>query len=254
MKKLSVLLYGVVCYSIFLFTFLYAIGFTGNILVPKSIDSGPNSSGAMSLLIDICLLSLFALQHSIMARPAFKKWWTRFIPASIERSTYVLLASLALLLLFWKWSPFQGIVWEFKSGVGKYFFSALFVTGWIIVLLSTFMINHFDLFGLKQVFYYFKNKPADDLIFKTNWLYRIVRHPIMLGFIIAFWSAPVMTAGHCLFAIVTTMYILFAIQFLEERDLQKSIGSAYKAYKNQVPMLIPFSKKTRLQTEKKERV
>ena len=165
------------------------------------------------------------------------------IPASIERSTYVLLASLSLLLLFWQWNAFTGIVWSVENTLVRLLLTSLFITGWVIVLLSTFMINHFDLFGLKQVFYYFKNKPADHIHFKTSWLYRIVRHPIMLGFLIAFWATPVMTAGHLLFSVVTTAYILVAIYFLEEKDLQQSIGKAYTTYQQNVPMLIPFTKR-----------
>lgn len=242
MKKLLVFTYGIICYAVFLGTFIYAIGFVGNIFVPKSIDSGTPATGMSAVLINVLLLSIFALQHSIMARPAFKKWWTKIIGPEIERSTYVLLASLALILMFWQWNSFDSIVWKADTTVLKYALSALYFLGWIIVLLATFMINHFDLFGLKQVFYHFKNKPLNDPEFKTNWLYRIVRHPIMLGFLVAFWATPVMTAGHLIFTLTTTAYILVAIKFLEERDLEKSIGNKYTAYKKQVPMLIPFTK------------
>lgn len=243
MKKGLTIVYGVICYVIFLVTFLYAVGFIGNLLVPKSIDSPDNGTGGDSIITNILLLSVFALQHSIMARPEFKKWWTRIVPTEIERSTYVLLSSLALVLIFWKWDPNGQVVWEVVNPVGKSLLTATYFLGWLIVLLSTFMINHFDLFGLKQVFYYFKNKPLEELNFNTNWFYRIVRHPIMLGFLIAFWSAPVMTMGHLLFSITTSMYILVAVKFLEERDLVKALGADYKKYQKTVPMLIPFTKK-----------
>ncbi|PSR55351.1 hypothetical protein AHMF7605_18480 [Adhaeribacter arboris] len=242
MKKSLAFIYGIICYGVFLETFLYAIGFVGNLLVPKTIDNGLPGKGMSGVFIDVLLLTIFALQHSIMARPAFKKWWTKIIVPEIERSTYVLLASLALILLFWQWRCFNEIIWKADNPVVQGTLTILYFTGWIIVLLSTFMINHFDLFGLKQVFYYFKNKPHDDPEFKTNWLYRIVRHPLMLGFLIAFWATPLMTLGHLIFSTVTTIYILVAIKFLEERDLEKSIGQKYTAYKKEVPMLIPFTK------------
>lgn len=242
MKKLLVVVYGIICYAIFLGTFLYAIGFVGDFFVPKTIDNGNPATTFSAVLINVVLLSVFALQHSIMARPAFKEWWTKIIAPEIERSTYVLLASLALILMFWQWHSFNTVIWEASNPIAKYGLTALYFTGWVIVLLATFMINHFDLFGLKQVFYHFKNKPADDPEFKTNWLYRIVRHPIMLGFLIAFWATPVMTLGHLIFTVTTTAYILVAINFLEEKDLEKSIGEKYIEYKQKVPMLIPFSK------------
>lgn len=242
MKKTLVFTYGILCYAVFLGTFLYAIGFVGNIVVPKTIDSGTPAKGALGVIINITLLSLFALQHSIMARPAFKRWWVKIIGPEIERSTYVLFASLALILLFWQWRPYDAVMWKADNGLINWIVTCLYVAGWIIVLLSTFMINHFDLFGLKQVFYHFKNKPLEDLEFKSNWFYRIVRHPIMLGFLIAFWATPLMTVGHFIFTLTTTLYILIAIKFLEERDLEKSIGAEYTAYKKKVPMLLPFTK------------
>lgn len=242
MKKLSVVIYGIICYTIFLITFLYAIGFVGNFFVPKSIDNGSGITSVAGALINVTLLSIFALQHSIMARPAFKKWWTKIVPPQIERSTYVILASLALDLMFWKWNSFDTVLWNAENIFLKYSLIFLYFLGWVIVLLATFMINHFELFGLRQVFFHFKNKTADDPDFKTNWLYRIVRHPIMLGFLIAFWATPVMTLGHLIFTLITTAYILIAIKFLEEKDLEKSIGKKYTLYKKQVPMLIPFTK------------
>jgi protein-S-isoprenylcysteine O-methyltransferase Ste14 len=242
MRRITVVLYGTIAYAIFLATFLYAFGFVGNFWVPRSIDNGNPGSGIPAVLINLSLLSVFAFQHSIMARPAFKKWWLTIVPKEIERSTYVLLSSLALLLLFWKWNAMTGIIWNADNAPVRYGLTALYFAGWIIVLLSTFMINHFDLFGLRQVFYYFRNRPAGETSFKTNWLYRIIRHPIMFGFLVAFWATPVMTVGHLLFAVTTTAYILMAIKFLEERDLAKSLGEPYRKYQRNVPMLIPFTK------------
>jgi protein-S-isoprenylcysteine O-methyltransferase Ste14 len=207
MKRVSVVLYGTIAYALFVSVFLYAMGFVGNFLVPKSIDNGHSGAGFPAFLINLILLSVFALQHSIMARPAFKKWWLRIVPKEIERSTYVLLSSLALALLFWKWNAMDGIVWKAAGVQVQYLLTALYFTGWVIVLLSTFMINHFALFGLKQVFYYFKNRAAGETPFRTNWLYRIIRHPIMFGFLLAFWATPVMKVGHLLFTATTTVYI-----------------------------------------------
>ncbi len=245
MKRIAAVLYGIGCYVFFLVTFLYAVGFVGNFGVPKQIDDGQPLPSLKYLLFDVVLLSIFALQHSIMARPGFKKWWTKIIPPSIERSTYVLVSSLALVLIFWKWHSFNGIIWKAESAPLQYTLTTIYFAGWLIVLLATFMINHFDLFGLRQVFYHFKNKSTGDPAFTTNWFYRIVRHPIMLGFLIAFWATPVMTTGHLLFSIVTSAYILVAIKFLEEKDLEKSIGEKYKAYQRSTPMLVPFTKKVK---------
>jgi protein-S-isoprenylcysteine O-methyltransferase Ste14 len=212
----------------------------GNLIVPKSIDSGSEDTTIISaIIINVILLSIFALQHSIMARPAFKRWWTRFVPAAIERSTYVLLSSLALVLLFWFWQPMTGVIWSIENPVGNQILNILFWIGWLVVLLSTFMINHFDLFGLRQVYLKFKDREYANLGFKTPWLYRYVRHPIMTGFIIAFWASPHMTVGHLLFAVVTTLYILVALQF-EEHDLIKYFGEEYRNYKKRVSMLFPI--------------
>jgi len=242
MKKILVLMYGAVAYSIFLCTFLYAIGFTGNLLVPVTVSHAKTTSTLFAVFTDIVLLSIFALQHSVMARPAFKRWWAQFVPHSMERSTYVLLASLALIVLFWQWHSIDIIVWSVETTWLNVAVQCCFFLGWGIVLLSTFMINHFELFGLTQVYQHFKNIRPGTPEFKTNWLYKLVRHPIMLGFLIAFWSTPVMTVSHLVFTITTTLYILIAVKFLEEKDLERSIGRRYLVYKKKVPMLIPFTK------------
>ena len=242
MKKLFSLLYGAICYLAFFGTILYAIGFVGNLIVPKSIDSIPEYPLLKAILIDASLLLLFALQHSIMARPAFKKWWTKIIPEHLERSTYVLLASLCLMLLMWQWQPVGGIIWSTDNPTIKTVLLVVYLFGWAIVFGSTFLINHFDLFGLRQVWLYFSGKPYSQLPFRVPVFYKYVRHPLYFGFIIAFWATPVMTITHLFFAIMTTLYILTAIQF-EEKDLQTSFGEKYKSYKKDVPMIIPFSKR-----------
>jgi len=242
MSRFLVLLYGIVAYVLFLATFLYAIGFVGNLIVPKSIDTGMVSPFGQALLINVLLLGIFAVQHSVMARPGFKKWWTKIIPESIERSTFVLLTNGALILIFWQWRPMTDTVWNLEGSIGGTILSLIFFLGWVIVLLATFMINHFHLFGLQQVVQNWKDTPDEALSFTTRLFYNFIRHPILLGFMIAFWAAPVMSVGHLIFAAVTTVYMLIAIQ-LEEKDLMAAHGDTYRKYKQQVPMLIPTGKK-----------
>lgn len=259
--RILVLAYGVVCYVLFLGSFLYAIGFVGDWIVPKTVDRGqpdnfvakfvsesewakkwfdtPLSKAVAPLLVDVLLLSLFAIQHSGMARLAFKRWWTSIVPEPIERSTYVLLTSVVLFILYWQWQPISETLWEIQSPIVSNVINAIAGVGWLLVLLSTFLINHFSLFGLQQTYYYFSGRELPDAKFHTPLFYRYVRHPLMLGFLIGFWATPKMTLGHLLFSVMTTGYILMAIQ-LEERDLVRFHGEEYERYRAQTSMILPI--------------
>ena len=236
-NRISAFIYGLVCYVVFFGTFLYAVGFLGNFWVPKSIDSGRETSFAHALAINFALLGVFALQHSIMARPWFKKIWTKIVSTTVERSTYVLFSSLALLLLFWKWEPMGGVIWSVENRTGQLVLKGLFALGWLIILVATFLINHFDLFGLRQIWLNLIGRPYTPLVFGTPGPYKVVRHPLYVGWLLTFWAAPVMTGAHFVFTIVTTLYILVAIQ-LEERDLMRA-HPEYAEYRRSVSMLVP---------------
>jgi protein-S-isoprenylcysteine O-methyltransferase Ste14 len=243
-KRIAFFAYGTVSYLIFFATFLYAIGFIGNFGVPRTLDGTPSGPLTVAFGIDVALLTLFAVQHSVMARKWFKDWWTRIVPRPLERSTYVLFSSLALILLFWQWRPLGGVVWSIEDPTGRVVLRALFAFGFALVLVSTFLINHFDLFGLRQVWLYLLGRPYTTLQFGTPGPYRLVRHPLYVGWLFAFWCTPTMTLAHLLFSAATTGYILIAIQ-LEEHDLVREHGDTYKAYRRSVPMLIPFLRRRR---------
>lgn len=244
MARIAALIYGFIAYALFFITFLYAIGFVGNVFVPRSVDSPAGIFSPMALLIDALLLGLFAVQHSGMARHGFKVWWTKAIPAPIERSTYVLIASLCLDLVYWQWRPMNESIWDVQNVVGADVLQGLYYLGWLIVLASTFMLSHFDLFGLRQVALFAKGRQYTPIGFKTPMLYQFVRHPIYTGFVTAFWATPKMTLGHLVFAIATTGYILIAIQF-EEKDLTAAFGTAYEQYREQTSMLVPLAKRSK---------
>jgi methanethiol S-methyltransferase len=237
LARFLMMLYAILSYAVFLVSFLYALGFIGNHVVPRSIDVGGPANLSAAILVNLLLLGLFALQHSMMARPAFKRWWARNFPVACQRSTYVLLSSLSLLLLFWQWRPIPIPVWRI-DGIAAWLLIGVQWLGWLIVLASTFMIDHFDLSGLRQAFFALRGAGQPGQSFKTPLLYKIVRHPLMLGFLLAFWATPRMTAGHLLFAIMTTAYILVGLQF-EERDLIAEFGTTYQQYRERVPMLVP---------------
>ena len=239
MAGLVAALYGVVAYGFTLTALLYLIGFVGNLIVPKSIDSGAAGPLLQSAIVDTLLIGLFAIQHSVMARQGFKRWWTRIVPASVERSTYVLFASFALLLLYWQWQPILMPIWTVDNPVTAGVLDAIFWLGWVVLVASTFMLNHFELFGLSQVFMRLFGKQPSEAKFRTPLLYRRVRHPIYLGILLAVWATPVMTAGHLLFALVITGYILIGIR-LEESDLIQQFGDQYRRYRQQAAMLVPL--------------
>ncbi len=246
MKRLSIFLYGVVCYTVSLATLLYTVGFLGDLWVPKSLDSPGSAPLATALLIDVALVALFALQHSVMARPAFKRWWTRIVPEPAERSTYMLFSCLALIALFLLWQPVGGVIWKAGSPIVRALLYGAFALGWVVLLLSTFLLNHFDLFGLRQVWLQLTGKPYEPLPFGAPVLYRYVRHPLYVGWLLAFWAAPTMTVAHLVFALASSAYILIAIRF-EEHDLIAA-HPQYQEYRRQVPMLLPFSKGRTQQT------
>lgn len=239
MARFLALAYGVLNYLVFLVVFLYAVGFVGDLVVPRSVDRGPQASTGTALVVDVLLLGLFAVQHSVMARPMFKRWLTRAVPVDLERSTYVLASNIVLALLFWQWRPIPAIIWDVTAPAGRAALWALFWIGWVIALAATFMVSHVELFGLRQVYSTWRAQPYTPVGFRAKLLYRLVRHPLMLGFVIAFWAAPTMTAGHLLFAVATTGYILIAVQ-LEERDLVGVLGEDYQQYRRRVPMLFPL--------------
>jgi protein-S-isoprenylcysteine O-methyltransferase Ste14 len=241
MLKFMAFLYGLVAYFTFFATILYAIGFVSGLVVPKTIDTGPDSSATKALVVNVLLMSLFAVQHSLMARKQFKQWWTQYVPKPVERSTYVLLASLTLVLLFWQWRPMPAIVWRIDEPDSAVTIATLSLVGWVIVFTSTFLINHFELFGLHQVANNLTGREMPTPRFRTPLYYKFVRHPIYLGFIIAFWAAPTMTVGHLLFAVATTAYIFVGI-LLEERDLIEMFGDDYRHYRKRVSMLLPWRK------------
>jgi methanethiol S-methyltransferase len=242
MSRLLAFLYGVIAYFIFFGTFLYLIGFVGGLVVPKTIDSGETAPFGTAIAINLALIALFGIQHTVMARPGFKAWWTKMVPRPVERSTYVLIASLILIVMMWQWRPMTGTVWLVENEIGAAIIWAFFAAGWLLVLGSTFAIDHFDLFGLRQVFRNLRGQDQAPVDYKESWFYRFVRHPLMLGFLIAFWAAPHMTVGHLLFAAGFTVYILIALQY-EERDLVAAHGDRYKDYQRRVSMLIPYRKK-----------
>jgi protein-S-isoprenylcysteine O-methyltransferase Ste14 len=239
MARLLGLIYGLGAYLFFGATFLYAIGFAANVPGLKTIDSGAAGDRVTAAVIDVVLLGLFAIQHSVMARRGFKQWWTRIVPAVVERSTYVLAASLILALVIWQWRPMTNVVWSVDSPVGQTILHALFALGWLILLVATFLISHFELFGLQQVYSGWRGRQTVPPSFKTPGLYKVVRHPIYLGFILGFWATPHMTEGHLLFAAASTAYIFIGI-FFEERDLIASFGDDYRRYRRRVPMVLPF--------------
>jgi protein-S-isoprenylcysteine O-methyltransferase Ste14 len=241
MGRFIAFLYGIAAYVLFFITILYAIGFVSDVAVPKTIDSGAVAAMTEALIVNLLLMSVFAIQHSVMARKPFKQWWIQFVPKSVERSTYVLLSSLALVLLFWQWRPMPAVIWQVDNPHIAMAVTAISSIGWLIVLTSTFLINHFELFGVHQVTRNLTGRDMPAPRFRTPLYYRFVRHPLYLGFIIAFWTTPTMTVGHLLFAAVTTAYIFVGIM-LEERDLIDLFGDEYRRYKDRVPMLVPWRK------------
>ncbi|WP_396883112.1 methanethiol S-methyltransferase [Mycobacterium sp. SMC-4] len=245
MRRGAALLYAIICYAAFLAAILYAVGFVSGVGVPRTVDRGIDASPAEAVIVNMLLLGAFAIPHSVMARPGFKAWWTRFVPAALERSTYVLTSSVLLGLLFWQWRTFDATVWHVGSPVARAVIWTVAASGWVMVVASTFMLNHGELFGLRQAFDAWRHHEPGGAHFRTPLLYRVVRHPLMLGFLIAFWAAPTMSAPHLLFAAATTGYILVALHF-EERDLVATLGDQYRQYRRDVPMLIPGARHRRI--------
>ncbi len=246
MKRVAFFAYGMSCYVLFLATLLYLMGFVANIVVPKSIDSGAEAQVWQAVFINTLLIALFGIQHSVMARPGFKNWWTRIVPPPVERSTFVLMTCLLLGLLFWQWRPIASVVWQVNDSSTRLILGGLCVTGWGLVLYSSFLIDHFDLFGIRQVFLYLRGREYSLPTFKLPVLYKLVRNPLMLGLLIAFWSTPDMTYGHLLFSVVVTAYIFVGVS-LEERDLANLLGERYRRYREGTAMLIPLAKRKRRQ-------
>jgi len=240
--RIIVFIYGIVSYAVGVASLLYLIGFVSNSVAPKTIDSAPVGAIAPAVVVDLILIGLFALQHSLMARPGFKERWTRIVPKPAERSTYVLITSLVLALLCWQWQPIPGTIWNVEGAIGKGLLHALFWLGWVILFASTFMINHFDLFGLRQVYLRLKGLPYRPVPFVQVALYRLVRHPIMLGVLIGFWATPYMSVGHLLFAAVTTVYVFIGIA-LEEHDTRQALGETYERYRLETPMIVPLPRR-----------
>jgi protein-S-isoprenylcysteine O-methyltransferase Ste14 len=247
MKRYLTIGYGAAAYLLFLAAFLYLVGFVGSFVVPRTVDHGLTGPIGQAVSVNVLLLAAFGVQHSVMARPAFKRWWTRFVPSSVERSTYVVFSSAVLVLLYWQWRTMPAVVWDVRPPAGRLVLWAMFWLGWVIALASTLMVSHVDLFGLRQVYLAWRGKPYTHINFRIRWFYRLVRHPLMLGFLIAFWATPTMTAGHLLFSIGMTGYILTAIQ-LEERDLVAALGNQYRDYRREVPMLVPLGRGPRRQS------
>lgn len=244
MKRYLTVGYGAAAYLLFLAVFLYLVAFLGNFWVPRTVDHGLSAPVGQAVVVNMILLGVFGLQHSVMARPGFKTRWTRLVPPSIERSTYVMLSNVVLVLLYWQWRTMPAVIWKVELPAGRLALWVLFWLGWAIALASTFMINHFDLFGLRQVYLAWRARPYTNLDFRVRFFYRLVRHPLMLGFVIAFWAVPTMTAGHLLFSMAMTGYILIATQF-EEHDLVAALGDDYRDYRRQVPMLLPLGRRSR---------
>jgi protein-S-isoprenylcysteine O-methyltransferase Ste14 len=247
MNRVAAFIYGVFSYLVFIAMWVYTIGFMGNVIVSKTIDSGPEASFVKSLFVNIILLALWAAQHSIMARQNFKDWWTKIVPKPIERSTYVLIASLLMVLILHQWRPMPTVIWNIENALGYFTLTGLYYIGWLTVLYSTFLIHHFDLFGLRHVYLYLLGREYTPLEFRTPSLYKFVRHPLMLGFFLAFWATPRMTIGHLVFAIAMTVYIIIGT-ILEERDLVNTFGETYINYRRQVP-IFPLPRKNRFKLE-----